>query len=332
MLVVVGETQDVQSANFEKFSSQDPFLQSNKEGMIQHHIWLGRFRSKIQNVLRGLMAQAFEQYTHLMHQEPVVIFFTKKRWPWKVWKTIFVWNSWDILTQTLQVLKSWEEKSKKVISNVLDPSILYKDNLNLMNLKHQFPAKTCKVPLNLHIPCKSLRGAPRFSPWWGTFRCGGGRFRDQFRVSSCRRVEDSVHPECARRGSGWRKSVGEKGKFCGMKRAWEQLSTEEQFVFTSFRYFRFLSTPLCLPKSNILPLQNSGFCSDMGLILEAMKHEEINSPSWWFCWIKIPLMCQDLWSFSRIWVSLSWCHFWLQSSLHLEVLWRPSWPIVCSLA
>ena len=74
--------------------------------------------------------------------------------------------------------------------------------------------------------------------------------------------------------------MGEKGKFCGMKRGWEQLSTEEKFVFTSFRYFWFLSTPLCLPKSNILPLQNSGFCSDMGLILEAMKHEEINAPSW----------------------------------------------------
>ena len=46
--------------------------------------------------------------------------------------------------------------------------------------------------------------------------------------------------------------MGEKGKFCGMKRAWEQLSTEEKFVFTSFRYFRFLSTPLCLPKSKFV--------------------------------------------------------------------------------
>ena len=55
--MLVGETQYVQSAIFEKFSSQDLFLQ---------------------NVLRGLMAQAFEQYTHLMHQEPVVIFFMKK--------------------------------------------------------------------------------------------------------------------------------------------------------------------------------------------------------------------------------------------------------------
>ncbi len=91
------------------------------------------------------MGHVFDQYNHLMHQEPVVIFLFFSE------KTQILVEKLDVLTQTVLVLKSsfsgfmtQEEKSKKVISNVLDHSILYKDNLNLMNLKHKFPAKLAK--------------------------------------------------------------------------------------------------------------------------------------------------------------------------------------------
>ena len=99
MLVVVGETQHVQSAILRSFVYQIvSFKATNKE-------WFNitfdlADSAQIQSALRGLMGHVFDQYNHLMHQEPEVIFLFFSE------KTQILVEKLDVLTQTVLVLKS----------------------------------------------------------------------------------------------------------------------------------------------------------------------------------------------------------------------------------